>query len=153
MSKVFWVSSTVRSINTRLTRSLAPERARFKQFILGGSTRLVRNRPLMISDTQLKHYHEELEAKWQNGLIEVREGSPDGQVYKFEKKQRRKKSTPPPPPPPEPEVVVAPEPEPEVVEEPPVEKEEEAVADEVEEEFVPLEEPGAKRRGRKPKKE
>ena len=151
MSKVFWVSSTVRSVQTRLTRALAPERARFKQYILGGSLRLVRNRPLVISELQLKHFKPELEAKWKAGLIEVREGAPDGPVYLFEKKKRRK-STPPPPMPPTPvveEPKPEPEPEPAKLEDPPTAKETKAAKMD---EFVPVEEPVQRKRGRKPKK-
>lgn len=150
MSKVFWVSSTVRSVHTRLTRALAPERARFKQYILGGSLRLVRNRPLVISEEQLKHFNKELEAKYKAGLIVVREDSPDGPIHQFEKKKRRKSTPPPPPPQPTtPVVETKPEPEPEKLEEPPTVKE--TVSGKMED-FVPVEEPGQRKRGRKPKK-
>lgn len=132
MSKTFWVKSTVRSVHTRLIRAQAPERARFKQYILGGSLRLIRNRPISISADLLKAHSKELEQKWKSGLLEVRVGSVEGPVYDFQKK-------PAPPPPPQPE-------------EPKEKKEKEPHPEPPSGEFVPVEEP-VKRRGRKPKKD
>lgn len=83
MSKTYYVVSAVRSVHTRLARAQAPERHRFKQFILGGTVRLVRNRPVPITEEMLEKHSEELRQKNVSGALIVRVGSPDGPLYEW----------------------------------------------------------------------
>lgn len=123
MSQTFYVVNTVRSIHTRLARSQSPTRHRFKQYILGGSTRLVRARPVPITDKQLFKFEDELRGKVESGAIQIHRDTPDGPLYVFGEKVETKEE------PKEEPKNVAPEPkqEPEVVK----------VAERVEEEEFP----------------
>lgn len=87
MSKIYYVVNAVRSVHTRLARAQAPERHRFKQFILGGSVRLLRNRPVSITEEQFIEFKDELKAKVDNGAILVREGSPYGPLANMDVKE------------------------------------------------------------------
>lgn len=87
MGKIYYVVNAVRSVHTRLARAQAPERHRFKQFILGGSVRLLRNRPVSISEEQLIAFKDELKAKVDSGAILIREGSPQGPIVNMDVKE------------------------------------------------------------------
>jgi len=88
MSKTYYVINAVRSVHTRLARAQAPERHRFKQFILGGSVRLIRNRPVAINEEQFIAFKDELKAKVDSGAILVREGSPEGPIVNMGAKEK-----------------------------------------------------------------
>jgi len=160
MSKTFYVVNTVRSVHTRLARFQSPERHRFKQFILGGTTRLVRARPVPITEEQLEEHFEELKAKQKSGAVQVRHDTSDGPLFDFTKKVKKEKApkpkaAPKPEPAPEPEPVPEPEPtpdpEPEPVPEPVVETapEPEPVMEEEMEPPPPPPPPKPKKSGRK----
>lgn len=85
MNKVYFVESAVRSVHTRTVRAQNPERHRFKQFILGGTLRLVRNRPVQVTEDQFVKFYDELKGKVSSGAIVVREGSADGPFVDFSK--------------------------------------------------------------------
>lgn len=138
MSQIYYVVNTVRSVHTRLARSKAPTRHRFKQYILGGSTRLVRARPVPISDKQLLAFEDELKSKVDSGAIQIRRDTPDGPLYVFGEKVEAKKEEPKVE-----EKVAEPKQEPEV---------EKIVAEEDEEIPPPPPLPTRKKKGRKTKK-
>lgn len=95
MSQIYYAVNTVRSIHTRLIRAKAPTRHRFKQYILGGSTRLVRARPVPITDQQLLAFEDELRAKVESGAIQIHRDTPDGPLYVFgEKVEQEAKEEP-----------------------------------------------------------
>ena len=83
MSKTFYVVNTVRSVHTRLARFQSPERHRFKQFILGGTVRLVRARPVPITEEMLLEHFKELSHKQTHGAIQVHHDTVDGPLYDF----------------------------------------------------------------------
>lgn len=83
MSAIYYVVNSSRSVHTRAARAQSPERARFQQFILGGAIRLVRGRPVSITEDVLISSFEELKAKAKQGHLMVRVGSPDGPIYDF----------------------------------------------------------------------
>lgn len=76
------VYSMVRRVQTRTARATSPTRHRFKQYLFNGTSsttrRLVRNRPVEISSEELEQNLDELRAKWEVGMLEVR--TMDGRV-------------------------------------------------------------------------
>lgn len=78
----FWVVNTVRRVETRMNRAQAPERHRFSQTICGGM-RLVRNQPQPLLEGQLKSFYDELDSLQKAGVLQVREGTPDGPPHDF----------------------------------------------------------------------
>lgn len=78
----FWVVNTVRRVETRMNRAQSPLRHRFSQTICG-DVRLVRNQPQPILEEQLKAFYDELYELQENGILEIREGTPDGSKHVF----------------------------------------------------------------------
>jgi len=78
----FWVVNTVRRVETRMNRAQSPLRHRFSQTICGG-IRLVRNQPHPLLVDQLKSFYDELYNHQENGILEVRENTPDGPKHDF----------------------------------------------------------------------
>lgn len=67
------VHSQVRKLESRLTRRKQPTRHRFKQHLFGDpSRRLLRNRPVLITSTELVQHFEELHSKESVGILAVR---------------------------------------------------------------------------------
>ena len=78
----FAVFSTVRSRFNRTQRAQAAQHARFKQHVLADQRRLLRARPTIISESELKQYHTELLERHKAGLLEVR--TLDGRLLDLE---------------------------------------------------------------------
>lgn len=134
MEQTYFVSSLVRSVETRLARFQAPTRNRFKQYILGGTVRLVRKRPIAISHKQLLCYHDELQRQQDvEKVLRVHVGSVEGPVFVFGQKEVKAapKAKPAPKAEPAPEPVAEPTPEPEPETEPEVEPELEKMLEEL----------------------
>lgn len=75
----FVVHSMVRRQKTRTARVKSPTRHRFKQYLFHDpNKRLIRNRPLTISEEELKDNIEHLRERHEQGMIEVR--TPDGRI-------------------------------------------------------------------------
>ncbi len=68
----FVVCSTVRGRANRALRAASPAHLRLKQFIFPQQLRLVRNRPVIISEEQLLTNLDELRTKAKLGILEVR---------------------------------------------------------------------------------
>lgn len=68
---LYKVHSQVRGRTNRTVRAKGPSRHRFKQHILGGSRRLLRNRPVMITEALLVEFYEELKIKDMQGILSV----------------------------------------------------------------------------------
>jgi hypothetical protein len=73
--RMFHIHNTSRSRFNRALRAASPEHGGHKQYI-GGEHRLVRGRPLVMSEAQIKKHLPELAAKKAQGLIDVK--TPDG---------------------------------------------------------------------------
>lgn len=63
---------------TRAIRASNAIRNKRKQMILGGTTRLIRKKPVVITEEQLNRHYEELKASFKAGMLRVRVGSPEG---------------------------------------------------------------------------
>jgi hypothetical protein len=69
---MFFVHSLVRDVRTRTLRAKMPKRARFKMYLAGGKHRLIRKRPLVLTDAAFEELLPELLEKAAVGLLEVR---------------------------------------------------------------------------------
>lgn len=76
------IHSIVRARHNRMERAQAPQRARFKQHVLPDQRRLIRNRPVLITETELKDHLESLWTQHQANLLEVR--TEDGRLLDLE---------------------------------------------------------------------
>lgn len=75
--KFYHVISTSRSIRTRTVRAQNATHSGLKQFI-GGTHRLIRKRPLVLSEAEVMKYLKELREKQAIGMLEVQ--TPDGRL-------------------------------------------------------------------------
>lgn len=73
----YYITSMVRRVETRMARAAAPERHRFSQYVCGGQ-RLIRNRPLPISEETFSKFKDELTEQHNAGILDVKVGSPEG---------------------------------------------------------------------------
>lgn len=71
----YFIHNTSRSRHNRSVRAAAPQHGGHKQYI-GGEHRLVRGRPLVLSEDQLMKHLPELVEKQRHGLIDVK--TPEG---------------------------------------------------------------------------
>lgn len=78
----FAVHSMVRSRFNRTQRAQAPQHARFKQHVGSDQRRLLRNRPLIITEEDLKKQQDELLDAQKKGILEVR--TLDGRLIDLE---------------------------------------------------------------------
>ena len=76
------IHSTVRSRHNRTQRAGQPAPHRFKQHIGPGQRRLIRGRPLLLTEEDFKKYLDEIKAKAAVGILEVR--TPGGQKIDLE---------------------------------------------------------------------
>lgn len=101
MPTYFKVLSTSRNRHTRQQRRLNPKHDGLIQLLGGGRFRLVRGRPLIVTEEQLLLLLDELKQKKQLGLLTVT--TPDGREVELSNAPSPKsKSLPPPPPLPHP---------------------------------------------------
>lgn len=78
-----FICNTVRRQHTRRKRMATGFRHRFKQIICNGKIRLVRNRPVPLSEELLEKHLEELRGLQEAGVIEIRIDGHNGPVYDF----------------------------------------------------------------------
>jgi hypothetical protein len=76
------IHSTVRGRHNRMERAQAPIHARFKQHVLPDQRRLIRNRPVLISEAELKQHLGELLEQFKLNILEVR--TEDGRLVDLE---------------------------------------------------------------------
>jgi hypothetical protein len=91
-----FVHSMVRHLRTRGKRAACPARHRFKQYLFGGTRRLVRRRALPITDRELTAHLGELRDKWRAGILEVR--TRDGRIVDLDTLEPGPKKEPAPRP-------------------------------------------------------
>lgn len=96
MPAMFAIHSTVRARSTRIVRAQSPTHKGLIQFLGGGVLRLVRGRPLLVTETLLRDHFDEIRAKAAQGLIEVR--TPDGRCVDVVTLQPKTASVVPPQP-------------------------------------------------------
>lgn len=94
-----FVRNTVRRQHTRGLRQTSATRHRFKQILCNGTIRLVRNRPVPISEEKVKEHWDELSSLSKAGVVEIREGGANGLLFKFEKESAAQAPIPAPEPP------------------------------------------------------
>jgi len=80
-TKLYHVVSTSRHVKTRTVRAQNATHSGLKQFI-GGTYRLIRNRPLVLPEAEVQKYIEELRSKQALGMLEVR--TPDGRLVNLD---------------------------------------------------------------------
>lgn len=79
--KLYHLMNTCRSVQTRVVRANNPTHSGLKQFI-GGTHRLIRQRPLVFSEELLLQHLDEIRKKHAIGMLEVR--TPDGRLVDLE---------------------------------------------------------------------
>jgi len=70
MEEFYKIHNTVRATRTRSVRQAAPQHARLKQFV-GGELRVMRGRPITVTQATLEAHLAELKEKAGQGLLEV----------------------------------------------------------------------------------
>lgn len=83
MNDTYWLVSTVRGRTNRTARALAPTRQKFKQFVLDGKVRLVRGRPVQVTNQVLNQHKAELKSLVDQHVLEIHLGTPDGPLHTF----------------------------------------------------------------------
>lgn len=84
---MYAVHSTVRARHTRTLRASSgmTNRHRFKQHIMSDQRRLIRNRPILITEEQLQAHLDEFKKKQAVGILEVR--TMDGRILNLDTMQ------------------------------------------------------------------
>lgn len=97
---VYYIHSLVRTGETRLARASAAQKHRFKQYLGGGLIRLVRKRPVPLTETMIRRLLGELVEKEAAGILKVT--TPDGRridLGTFKSLEDKKATAPKPHPP------------------------------------------------------
>lgn len=76
------IHNTSRAVHTRFIRTISPGKAKMKQHVGGGELRILRSRPLVVSEEVLARHLEEIKAKQKVGALEVR--TLDGRLVNLE---------------------------------------------------------------------
>lgn len=82
MPTMYTIHSTVRGRHNRTQRAMSPTHLRFQQRIGAEQSRLLRGRPLHITEDKLLRDLEELKTKQRQGILEVR--TADGRRFDLE---------------------------------------------------------------------
>lgn len=85
MATTYAIHSTVRGRHNRTQRAMAPAHFRLQQRVGADQARLVRGRPLIITEDKLLRDLEELKRKQKQGILEIR--TADGRRFDLESLQ------------------------------------------------------------------
>lgn len=69
---MYQIQNTTREMSTRIQRYGQPTHNRLKQYVLKSQRRLVRGRPVLVTEEELQDNLEELREKSHDGILEVR---------------------------------------------------------------------------------